>query len=194
MLGKRNKPIYYTSLDELSIYNWSKLHLDNDWTYLVKSGKYDRSVYKLYKELLSQFEHLNVPTLRAKKKVLIEVIGLVLDIAENSSDIEKLEKASKILRAIMISGAHSDWLFNVDFTETSDQRAKLTRIAVAIKAHEELLARDEEKKGDKRQTLNDKIVNLEQILGVKIDPKDTSVLLFAAYERMAIDKQRKNIN
>lgn len=190
-----NKPIYYESLDDMTIWEWEQLHKNNDWTYLMKKGKPDYRAPAIYKDLLSQFEYLSAPVLRAKKKILLEVIDLVINIAENSQDLEKLYNASRILNAIIISGEHSDWLFTVDFTETPEQRGMLTNIAVAIKNHERI--KESRQSDDKPQSLNQKIVAMEQLLGVKIDPRVTSVLLFATYEKSALDKirsQNRNIN
>ena len=182
---------YFDSLDELPVYNWSMLHKTDQLEWLCR----DRSrtltrveVTKLnsvYVDMVYQFTNVNRDVLVAKRDIIIKIIDLILEIAGNSKDIDKMQKASLILRALIVTpDPLSTWLFDVDFTETSQQKNLLTEIAIKIEKYN----RKKQRLEDHPQSLNEKVVKIETLLGVHIDPKVCSVALFTEYEKQAINK------
>lgn len=183
------KARYYETLEDLPIYNWHRLHKDNDLKWLLRQPvrfMTPTTVHKLnvhYRDLNYQFEHLNLTVLKAKRDVIVNIIDLILDISKNSKDIEKIAKASTILQALIITpDPVMDWLFDVKFTETPNQKHLLTGIAVKIERYN----KQKEQHQDNPQSLNEKVVQIETLLHVNIDVKTCSVALFAEYERQAV--------
>jgi len=180
---KKHKTVYYTSLDDLPIWNWDRLHKTNDFRYICKEGLPNAEAMLVYKELMYSFDKLSLPLLRAKRDILVRVIDLVIPIIKESKDKQKIKNAGVILRAIALSGEHSDWLFEVNFTETSNQKQLLSLLAVAIKKSESI----KPLVSDAEQTLNEKVVYIERALNVNIDIKSDSVNLFMEYQKQAVD-------
>lgn len=194
--GNKYRYNYYLSLDTLPIYNWYKLHKQKDLKYLLILDNYDQKVkirllfrselQKHLETLFYEFDELNLPVLRAKRDIIVRVLELFQDIFMNSKDIEKIEKAGTILSALMITDAPDmNWLFQIDFTETNDQKRFLTEIGIAINRFNK---KSESKKDNPEQSLNEKKVKIESLLGVNIDTRKCSVMEFQAYEKEAIEK------
>lgn len=186
-LWRGTKTTYYRSLDELPIWNWDMVHKTNSYTYLCKSGEPDEEAEDVFRDLSYTFDKLELPVLKAKRDVAVKVIDLIVDIMANSKDPENLDNASMILSAIAVSGAHSEWLYSIDFTETPNQKQMLSLLAMTVKKSEALQKNTE----GFSQTLNEKIVSIERMLSVNIDPKTCSVNLFMEYEKQAIELARQ---
>ena len=187
---------YFKSLDDIPIWNWYKLHETNDLKYLLKIQDYTKKIvvssyFKAllkaqYQSLIYQFEQMDLTLARLKRDYVVKLLELIQRIAKTSLDYEKVGKAFTIIQGLLVSDEpQTDWLFNVDFTETTDQRSYLTEVAIAVKKY------NEEVNGNKRvkkQTLYEKTVKIETILGVKIDVKTCSVLMYSEYEREAVNR------
>lgn len=187
---------HYKDLDTLPIYNWYNIHTKNDFKWLLILDDYSKE-YKfskeqqfklqvLYYELLFTFEKLELEILQLKRDYQVKLLKLVGEIAEHGTDLIKLKKAFDIIPALIIDdNPNIDWLFKVDFTNTPDQRSYLTEIAIGIHKYN---AKRKGKKRSKVQTLNEKIVTIERVIGVKINPRNCPVNLFKEYEKQTIER------
>lgn len=191
---------YYQHIDSLPIWNFDKIQSENELRYLLKLPDYDDlpnvnkrlsalMVYH-YARIVGQFK---APLIKLKKDVLKTISDLVIDIAENSRDMDKIGNASKILRALMIDPTKEEILWKVNFTETPEQRQKLTFIGIALKNHNEKITG---KKDKKPVNLYEQQVRIESILGVNIDVHKCTVKQFMVYSNEARSKVNlsKNVN
>lgn len=200
MFWQRKKRYYksYKSLDDLPMWNWDKLIKGNklDLKYLLILDDYNdslkinsnqRQTLKTdYNEIKYQFDKINLPLLLAKRDIIVKITELIIDIFKNSRDIEKMEKAAIILNGLMITDAPDfNWLFQVDFTETNEQKRFLTEIGIVINNYNKKIKRAKE---GTQQTLIEKTVKIESLLGLRIDIKICSVSKYMAYENEAIEK------
>lgn len=179
--------IYYESLDELPIWNWEMVHKAKSYKYLCKQGKPDEKAEEVYRKISYTFDKLELPMLKAKRDAAVKIIELLVSIMKDSKDSKKIDEAVTILNAVAVAGEHSDWLYKFDFTETSNQKQLLSLATVAVKKSESL----KKNIGKTEQTLNQKVVAIERILNVNINPKDCSVNLFMEYERQAVELMKK---
>lgn len=180
------KTIYYKSLDELPIWNWDMVHKEKDYSYICKKGKPDGRAQAMYKKLSYTFDKLDLPLLRAKRDIAVKVIGLLKDILANSKDARKIDEAVTILSAVAVSGEHSEWL-SYKFLETPDQKQLMSLLLMEVKRAEQLKKNFE----GHAQTLSEKVVAIERILNVTINPKECSVNLFMEYEKQAVETARQ---
>lgn len=157
-----------------------------DYDKLPYLNKYlQRDLIRVYAKLLSEFEVSKSPVIKAKKRVLVRIIDVILNIVSTSKDVEKIKTASLILRALMIDSSHEEFIWNVDFVETSDQKQLLTQLAVEVKKYNDKVKKQGERK---QQTLLEQKVRIEQVLGVQIDVKKCSVAEYMVYSREAVSK------
>lgn len=180
----------YTDLELLPIWNWSKCVKENDVRYLLRLDDYNklpsinkfahRDLIRIYSKLFNQFDIKQNQIIKAKKKVLIRIIDIILDIVRTSKDVEKIRKASTILRALMIDSTHDEFIWNVDFVETADQKQLLTQLAIDVKKYNEKVKKQGERK---QQTLSEQIARISSGLGVNIDAKTCSVNQFMAFSK-----------
>ena len=189
----------YRNLEELPIFNWFKVQSENDVRFLLDLKSYSKlptiSKY-LQRDLIIIYKNM-VGSLKAKSRLItakhniIELlIKLVLDIAANSKDAKKIEKASTIIRALMIDPNHPELLKNVDFLETPEQRSVLTFIHIAIKKYQDKLSLVEI---NKKQTLYDQVAIIESGLnGINIDVHKCSVNQYMAYSKQL--RIQNNVN
>ena len=193
---KKSKYDYFKSLDDVTIWNWYKLHETNDLKYLLKIPDYTKTIIvssyfkallkSQYQSLIYQFEQMDLTLARLKRDYVVKLLELIQKIAKESLDYKKVGNAFTIIQGLLASDEpQTDWLFDVNFTETPDQRSYLTEVAIAIKRYN---AEVEGNKRVKKQTLYQKTVKIETILGVKIDVKTCSVLMYSEYEQEAIKK------
>ncbi len=94
----------------------------------------------------------------------------------------------------MIDSTHDEFLWNIDFTETPEQRGLLTRISIEIKKYNDLISKA---KSRPKQTIHDQLANLETILGISIDIYKCPVVQWQSYVKTANTKvniNSKNIN
>jgi len=177
----------YRNLDELPIYNWDSIQKRNELRYLIILDTYallpkiskwlQRDLLLIYKDMVGSLDAKS-RLLQAKSDVVELLIKLTFNIAENSKDADKIEKASTIIRALMIDPAHPEFLTNVDFTETPDQKSEITFILVAIKKYMQKL---DQNKHAKQQNLYEQVAAIESGLGIHIDVHKCSVNQFMAY-------------
>lgn len=178
----------HNSLNSLPIYQWDQCVKKNDTRYLLKLKDYDRlpnvnkylqrDLIRVYADLLSQFEIKQSPIIKAKKRVLVRIIDIILNIVSTSKDVEKIKKASLILRALMVDSSHEEFIWNVDFVETADQKQLLTQLAVEVKRYNEKVKKQGARK---QQSLFEQIARITSGLGVNIDARTCSVSQFLAY-------------
>jgi hypothetical protein len=192
--AKRSEFDLYQDLDTLPIWNWYKLHKANDLKYLLKMDNYSRKVQitqrekelleEHYKALIYSFEKIDLSILEAQRDYQVMIMELIIKINQESKDAAKLDKAFTILNGVMLSDEPvSRWLYEVDYIEIPEHKKDITRIAVAVERYNAM-----KKRPHSEQTLNEKVVMLERILSVKIDPKVCPVSLFQEYERQAVEK------
>ena len=126
------KPSTYNSLDELPIWNYYMMGEKDDLRYLLRLDSYgdlpkmkDRlkmQLAYLYYQLMESSDLPESHLSKLKRQVILAINELVIDIATNSQDIEKIEKASILLRGLMIdSEPKIEWL-HVDWHETAKQK------------------------------------------------------------------------
>lgn len=193
MIFKRLK--YYTRLADLSIYRWDMLHKEDDLRWLIKAKEptkvkingFDSLIMaKTYQELIYQFDSLNLPLLRKKAAIAVRIIDFVLETL-NTQSIERIENASIIMRGLLVAkNPDSDWLFNVDISETKEQKWLITDLAVKIKQYNEQQKRIENKDP---LTLEQQLAKLN--LGFHLNVKKTSVLQFIAYQNERIEQLKQ---
>jgi len=189
----------HTSLETLPIYQWDKVQQTNDLSWLLYNRKpinkyLERDLTRVYASLVQNYSTGKNRVLEAKKRVVSLLIELVIDIAKNSKDTEKLKKASKVLRALMIDSTHEKLLWNIDFTETPGQRGLLTQIAIEIKKYNTQV---QKVKDMPKQDIYNQLANLEAVLGVSIDIYTCPVVQWQAYVKTAntkININSKNVN
>lgn len=185
----------YQSFETLPIWNWNKVQTQHDLRYLLILKQYDklprlykyleRDLVRHYSDLLKTYKSGKNRLLESKKNVVLLLIELVKDIAQNSKDPNKIAMASAVLRSLMINPENSKMLFDVNFTETPDQRSKLTFISLAIKKYiRQLKQARKESKND----IYDQAAIIESELGVHIDVKKTSVKMYKAYVKRLNNK------
>lgn len=188
-----NKLKYYKRLADISIYRWDMLHKEDNVRWLLKGDNSEKDLsvvqYNIlnvaYKELLFQFDNLELPLLKKKCQIAIKVIDFVLE-SLNTEDIDTLEKASIIMRGLLTSNDPDiSWLYSTNIAETADQRMILTELAVAIQDYN---SQKEKEKDGPKLSLQDRAARISSITGVKIDIKKDSVLDFIAYQKEANDK------
>lgn len=197
-------PKIYRSFEQLPIWNFDKLQSENDFRYLLQLNDYGKlpkinkyievDLLKTYHQLIKTHDTKRNTLLEAKKQVITLLVDLVLLVAKTSKEIDKIKKASTVLRALMIAPDNEQFLWNVDFTETPEQRQLLTQISVAIKKYNDKVRRVN---SGKKQTLYEQVALIESELGVTIDVMKTPVRMYQAYVERLNDKARvnmKNVN
>ena len=137
-----------------------------------------RDLQRIYADMVAKYPKQRNRIIQAKKKVIELLIDLVLDITRNSNDVDKLRKASKVLRALMIDSSHEKFLWDVNFTETPQQQSILTELSIAIKRYNTQVERVQ---NVPKRNLYEQTAHMETVLGIKIDVKTTSVLQYLAY-------------
>ena len=80
----------------------------------------------------------------------------------------------------MIDPTHEEFIWNVEFTETTDQKQLLTQLAVEVKRYNEKV---QKLKVRKQQSLEEQVARITSGLGVNIDAKTCSVNQFLAYSK-----------
>ena len=120
----------------LPIWNWDRVVETNDVRYLMILDDYNKlpNVHKYakrdlmvcYADMVKQFDVSNNAVIKAKKRVMVRVIDIILEIVNTSKDINKIRLASTILRGLLIDSSQESFLWNVDFLETPDQKQLLT--------------------------------------------------------------------
>jgi len=181
---------FHTTLDLIPIWNWNKCVKANDVRYLLQLKDYNklpkinkfvhRDLIRIYAKLFNQFDIKQNQVIKAKKNVLIRIIDIILDIVKTSKDVEKIRKASTILRALMVDSTHEEFIWNVDFVESADQKQLLTHLAIEVKKYNEKVKKQGERK---QQTLDEQIARISSGLGVNIDAKTCSVNQFMAFSK-----------
>jgi hypothetical protein len=139
-----------------------------------------------YYELLLQFENLQLPLIELKRKLIVRIIDMVIEIVRTSKDVHKIEIASTVLRALMVtSDPDPEWLYKVDFTDQPSQKQLLSRLAVEIKRYN---AGKKNMSSSTPVDIYEQAAQLEQLLGIQIDVMKCSVLKFMAYQKQAQKK------
>ena len=187
----------YRDLSELPIINWEAVQDSNDLRHLLILDSYvalpdihkylHRDLQRIYARMVERYPKQENRIIKYKKKVIELLIDLVLDITRNSNDVDKLCKASKVLRALMIDSSHEKFLWDVDFTETPEQKSMLTELSIAVKKYNNQVERI---KSAPKRNIYEQTTEMETVLGIKIDIKTTSVLQYLAY----IKTTNKKIN
>ena len=191
---KKSQFDLYLDLDTLPIWNWYQLHRTNDLKYLLKMDNYTQkvqitreekqSLQDHYRNLIYSFEKIDLTLLELQRDYQLRILSLIIDICQNSKDADKLDKAFLVMKGLLISEEPvSRWLYEVDYIEDPGDRRKITPIALAIERYNAMKNRPHSE-----QTLNEKVVMIERILSVKVDPKTCPVSLFQEYERQAVEK------
>jgi hypothetical protein len=186
----------FQTLGECPVWNWFRVTEEQDLRYLLRLKSYEKLprftksrqdyLQAIYKELLLQFENLNSPVLKAKAKVMVRIIDLVLETVKTGKDPDKLKKASLIFRGLMLAqDPNLDWLYDVDFTDNISQKRLIPFLAVELKKLEERKAQG---KGRKPVSLDKQLVRLESVLGININRRKTSVAMFLEYQKEAVQK------
>lgn len=174
------------------------LHNEDNVRWLLKGDNSEKDLsvvqYNIlnvaYKELLFQFDRLELPLLKKKCQIAIKVIDFILETIEGTTDIQILENAGIIMRGLLVTDDPDvDWLYNTKITETADQRMILTELAIAIKDYN---GQKEKEAGTTKQTLHERAARISEITGIKIDIKKDSVLDFIAFQKVANDKIKLN--
>ena len=143
------------------------------------------NLQRIYNDLISQFQGLDLPLLRKKIDIAIKVIDFVLA-SDKTTDPERLRNASTIMRALIASpDPDMDWLYKVDIAETREQKFIITDLAIRIKNYNKTKKKEENKEVT---SLEKKTSRLSNILGFYIDIKKTSVLQYLAFQDEAHEK------
>lgn len=177
----------YRNLDELPIYNWDKIQQNNDLRYILELKSYailpkiskflERDLLRIYKSMVGSLDAKS-RMLSAKLAVVELLVKLTLNIATNSKDPDKIDKASTVIRALMIDPSQIKLLTTVNFTETPEQRSEITFIMVAINKY---IKHKDANDRAKKQSLFEQVAAIESSLGVNIDVNKCSVNQFLAY-------------
>ncbi len=190
----------YDTLETLPIFNFDKVQQTQDLRWLLhkpnaRMNKHlQRDLMRIYVDLIAKYQTGKNRVLEAKKVVISLLVELVLDVARNSKDVDKLKKASIILRALMIDSTHEEFLWNVDFTETPEQRGLLTELSIAIKKYNDQVRKA---KDITKQTIYDQLSNIESVLGIKIDIYTCPVVQWQSYVKTVntkVNAQTKHVN
>lgn len=190
----------YDTLETLPIFNFDKVQSTQDLRWLLhkpnaRMNKHlQRDLMRIYVDLIAKYQTGKNRVLEAKKVVISLLVELVLDVARNSKDVDKLKKASIILRALMIDSTHEEFLWNVDFTETPEQRGLLTELSIAIKKYNDQVRKA---KDITKQTIYDQLSNIESVLGIKIDIYTCPVVQWQSYVKTVntkVNAQTKHVN
>jgi hypothetical protein len=151
------------------------------------TAKQSAVLSQVYYDLLMQFENISLPLLEAKRNVIVKLIDLVIEIVKTSGDADRIELASTILRALMITDdPNPDWLYKVDFTNQASQKRMLSVVAMEINKYNQ--HREMVKGEGNRDNILDSAAQLELILGISIDPYTCSVSKYLAYQRAGAKK------
>lgn len=154
--------------------------------YVIVSRHFKTLLNATYETLIADLQELDDSTFEAKKDIIVEILMLVSKIYEQSRDPEKIEKAGIVLSALTIDRDPNErWLFEVNFTETSEQKRLVSDIAISIDRYNK---KKQAKENIPQQTLEDKKVAIETLLGVSIDIKKDSVKTWKAYEKAYFEK------
>lgn len=174
----------------LPIWNWDRVVETNDVRYLMILDDYNKlpNVHKYakrdlmvcYADMVKQFDVSNNAVIKAKKRVMVRVIDIILEIVNTSKDINKIRLASTILRGLLIDSSQESFLWNVDFLETPDQKQLLTHLAIEIKKYNAKVATYKKRE---KQSLEAQVARINSGLGVNIDPHKCSVLQYLAYSK-----------
>ncbi len=182
---------YYRDLETLPIFAWDKVQQTNDVSWLLHKPRKNVNKYLLnnltfvYVNLLKSYKSPDNRILTAKRNVIRTIIDLVSDIAINSKDAQKIERASVILRALMIDSSSDVLLWKGDFVETAEQRQMLTLITIAVKKYTKAINIT---KGAKKQTIYDQLASLETNLGISIDIHKCPVVQWQSYVKASNTK------
>lgn len=187
----------YKTLDELPIWNYYMMGVKDDLRYLLKRDSYadlpqlkERLHLQLaytYHRLMEESELPESHLSKLKRQVILAINELVIEIATNSQDIEKIEQASILLRGLMIdSDPKIEWL-HVDWHETAKQKQLSARAEVAIKRYLEH-KKDVDSAPD--ADIYEQAATIEAVVGVKLDVKKCSVMEWMAYQKLI--KKRAN--
>ena len=170
------------------------LHKEKDLRWLIKSDdptqievkiKESFQLQKVYQDLICQFDSLNLPLLEKKMEIVVRVIDFVLESLNIKSE-ERLEKVSIVMRGLLLSSDPDiSWLYDVDMTETTDQKKLITELAISIERYNKRKKTEENKE---RITLEQQLARLN--LGFHLDVKKVSVLQFIAYQNEAIKRPK----
>ena len=185
---RKLEKVYYTDLDELSIYNWSKLIETNDYKWICRPKRNpDYRAVGVYQMLLFQFDELNLDILEQKKQIMLQIIDLVIEISKDKNiKPEILDVVSILLQALIIDPQNADIDMLLKMLKNPDHKFKLSFIANEKKKLQESAA-----KQSKPTTINERAATITKYLGAQIDIKKTSVKQFHAYENQMI-KEYKN--
>ena len=154
---------------------------------MISSG-FNIELAKLYRDFINQMDIIKTPIVNSKNRLISAVMELVLDISNNSKDVDKIAKASTMLRAIMITNNPTDnMVTGVGYVETPDQRRLQSLVLLGVRNYRSI--RKSYNSGKKSGILDQK-VNIETILNVSIDVKKCSVLEFMAYQKAAEERLR----
>ncbi len=137
---------YYTSIDDIPIYNWDKIEQGKfEYLFKTKRGVVPEYFTKIISNMFYQFEHVNMDIIEKKHKLAY-------------------------LRNLYITTKRVDFL------------NKSRHLAAEIEKYENKVV--------KKQTLNEKINNIESIFNSigSIDPKKMSTSRFYSLLHMAIKK------
>lgn len=143
------------------------------------------NLLRVYQDLVYQFDELDLPLMRKKAEIIVCVIDFVKE-AIKIKDLDRINKASIIMRAIMISpDPEISWLYDVDIAETKDQKELIMNLAIRIKAFNEAKVVE----GKKEVISIEEVASqLSMVVGFHINIKKTSVLQFDAYKKQAREK------
>ena len=189
----------YSTLNECPVWNWDMTSNKNDLRYLYILDNYSKlpklnnisrhALMVAYRDLYLQFENMKNPLIAAKKKIIGRVLDLVKAIAQESNDIDKIEEAKILLKALIITpDPDIGWMEREKFTETPKQKQLKAMLMVEINKYNAIKSNVSSKK---KQTLYEQVAKIETILGVNIDVMTCSVLQFVAYQNETTELVKK---
>ncbi len=186
---RKLEKVYYTDLDDVTVYNWHKLNKTNDFQWICRpKQKPDIRAIGVYQSLLFQFESLNLSILQEKKDIILQVISLVLKISESKQmNPEILESVTILLQALMINPAAADINVLIKLLQEPDQKFQISLIANAKKKLERIIKSETNTDKD---DIYEKTARMEKHFGINIDISKISIKQYQAYETVIINEYK----
>ncbi len=188
----------YKTLDTIPIWNFDKILTNNDIRYLLKLKDYEKlpkigpftqiKLLKAYTELMNAYQKGTNKILISKRRCLRAISNLVIEISRTSKNPEKIKKASLLLRGLMIDLSKDEFIKDVDWLETPEQKMLLTHIKIELRKYQ---TQKEKLNNLKTYTIYEQVARLESVLGIKINMYTCNVEQYQAYIQEANNKQQQ---
>ena len=188
----------YKTLDTIPIWNFDKVLTENDIRYLLKLKDYEKlpkigpltqvKLLRAYTDLMNAYQKGTNKILISKRRCLRAISNLVIEISRTSKNSEKIKTASLLLRGLMIDLSKEEFINNVDWLETHEQKSLLTHIKIELRKYK---TQKEKLDNLKTYTIYEQVARIESVLGIKIDMYNCNVEQYQAYINEANNKQQQ---